>query len=264
MRKYAIAQLLGTVANLFIRQAGDTTAIDLTIANDSIVNGRTVTVFAPVTLIGSQAEFLKDRLEVGKTVFAAGDIRQENWEKVEDGKTRKYSRLKVAATRIELIEGDFALTEPKADQKSKPRLADGINSATIAGNLTASPIMRNTVSNDDVCNFTVAMNRKFKDRDGNDQEETAYVEVTLWREQAVKAYKQLKKGDAVIVTGHLVTETWRDRDDKPRQSLRVEGQRFFCVAGAPRNAAPAAEPEVTEGDLPPLNPDEVPSEDLPF
>lgn len=261
MRKYSTVALLGTITHAFPRVIqtanGDFHATEITVANNTVVGGRKVPVFTPVSVVGKQAEILADRLVVGANVFVGGELREDVWEKTEDdGRTHPVRRLKVHASRVELLAGDFEMTQPKAGQTSLPRVAQGLNTATVAGNLTANPVSRRVGDNGDlVANFTVAMNRKYTDRAGAEHEEVSYVEVTLWRDQAQQAFDTLKRGDAVIVDGHLTSETWTGRDGQPRQALRVESQRFFPVQGGPRPAAEVSAPVVTEQDLPPVVPE---------
>ena len=273
MRKYTNSIILGTITNLFIRDVKPTRegqqptkAVDMTVAFDAQLNGRSVPAYVPVTMIGKQVEFLTEdgRLKEGANVFVAGEIKEEHWEVQQEGsdKPQKFRRTKLAANRIEIADPNLARTEP--DAKQRTRVAQGLNHSIVAGNLTAAPDLRKTPSGDPVGNFTVAMNSKYTDRAGNEVEEVSFIDVVVWRTLAEQAYRELKKGSAVVVTGGLVTENWTDKDGHPRQSLKLEATTCSVISVPAQTEQQSAAPEPTEADLPPVNPDEIPTEDLPF
>ena len=271
MRKLASSIILGTITNLFIRDVNPTRAdqqptkaVDMTVAFDALVNGRSVPAYVPVTMIGKQVEFMVDRLKEGVNVFVAGELKEEHWEIAQEGsdKPKKFRRTKLAASRIEIADENLPRTKP--DAKSRTRVASGLNQSVIAGNLTAAPDLRKTPAGDPVGNFTVAMNSKYTDKGGTEREEVSFIEVVAWRGLAEQAFQDLKKGSAVIVTGGLVTENWTDKDGNPRQSLKLEATSLSTVSVPAQTEQQSAAPEPTEADLPPVNPDEIPTEDLPF
>lgn len=77
---------------------------------------------------------------------------------------------------------------------------------TIIGNLTRDPELRYTRSGIAVANLTVAVDPP--ERGG----ETTYRKVTAWRELAENTVLSLSKGDRVVVSGWIGTDTWTDRD----------------------------------------------------
>lgn len=97
-----------------------------------------------------------------------------------------------------------------------------LNVVHIHGRLTDDPHLSQTKNKHDVCNFTLATNEKYKDRDGKEQESTCFVPVTLWGDLAAVVHKHKRKGHPVIVTGKLTLEQWKDKaDGKNRERLIV-------------------------------------------
>jgi single-strand DNA-binding protein len=86
-----------------------------------------------------------------------------------------------------------------------------LNKAMIIGNLGRDPEVRTTPSGQPVANFTVATNRKWKDREGNLQEKTEWHNVVCWGKQAEIAGQYLTKGKQVYVEGRLETRSWDDK-----------------------------------------------------
>lgn len=97
------------------------------------------------------------------------------------------------------------------------------NKITIIGNLGRDPELRYTPQGDAVCDFSVAVNDRKRDKSGEFQDNTTWFKVTLWRKQAENASKYLTKGRQVYVEGRLQVEEWNDRDGKTRYSLVIQG-----------------------------------------
>lgn len=97
------------------------------------------------------------------------------------------------------------------------------NKITIIGNLGRDPELRYTPQGVAVCDFSVAVNDRKRDKAGEFQDVTTWFKVTFWRNQAENASKYLTKGRQVYVEGRLEVEEWTDRDGKSRQTLVIQG-----------------------------------------
>lgn len=97
------------------------------------------------------------------------------------------------------------------------------NKITIIGNLGRDPELRYTPQGDAVCDFSVAVNDRKRDKTGELQDVTTWFKVTFWRKQAENATKYLTKGQKVYVEGRLQLEEWTDRDGNTRQTLAIQG-----------------------------------------
>ncbi len=98
------------------------------------------------------------------------------------------------------------------------------NSVTVVGNLASDPELRYTSSGTAMANISVAVNRRWRDRNDEWQEETSFFRGTLWREQAENAAESLHKGDRVIITGSLEQRSWETPEGDKRSvvELRID------------------------------------------
>ncbi|NBV76963.1 single-stranded DNA-binding protein [bacterium] len=89
-----------------------------------------------------------------------------------------------------------------------------INKAIIFGNLTRDPELRALPSGMNVCSFSLATNRVFKDRDGKKQEQVDYHNISVFGRQADLVAQYLKKGDSAFVEGRIQTRSWEKDGQK--------------------------------------------------
>ncbi len=120
-----------------------------------------------------------------------------------------------------------------------------LNKITLIGNLGANPALRDATEHRKVANVRLATRRRWKDRDGNRQEDTQWHQLVFWGRQAELAKRLLKKGQLVLVEGRLNTTSWPDREDESRTHYRTEvvGESFLILS--PKDA-PAEGREVQE------------------
>lgn len=86
-----------------------------------------------------------------------------------------------------------------------------VNKVILVGNLGRDPEVRTTPNGQPVASFSLATNRKWKDRDGNRQEQTEWHNIVCWGRQAEVAGQYLTKGKQIYVEGRLQTRSWDDR-----------------------------------------------------
>ena len=121
---------------------------------------------------------------------------------------------------------------------------NSVNHVMLLGNLTRDPELRYTPSGNAVCQMGVALNRRWKDQAGALQEETTFVDVTVWGRQAETVASYLAKGRAVAVEGRLQLDAWQTESGERRSRLKVVAQRVTFLSwanGAPAPAAAAGE-----------------------
>ena len=113
-----------------------------------------------------------------------------------------------------------------------------LNKALLMGNLTRDPELRRTQSGQAVCEFAIAINRITKNRDGQEREETCFVDIVVWGKPGEACKKYLAKGRSVFVEGRLVFDQWEDRNTGERRSrLRVAAEKISFVGGVRQNDA---------------------------
>jgi single-strand DNA-binding protein len=108
-----------------------------------------------------------------------------------------------------------------------------LNKVMLIGNLTRDPELRHTPKGTAVSEISMAINRVWNNDQGQKQEETTFVEVTLWGRQAELAQQYLVKGRPVYIEGRLQLDSWDDKETgKKRSKLRVIGENMqFLSSG---------------------------------
>jgi len=99
-----------------------------------------------------------------------------------------------------------------------------LNKVMLIGNLTRDPELRYTPSGKAVADISLAINRIWVNDAGQKQEDTTFVDVTLWGRQAELAQQYLTKGRGAYIEGRLQMDTWDDKETgKKRSKLKVVG-----------------------------------------
>ncbi len=146
------------------------------------------------------------------------------------------------------------------------------NKAILAGNLTRDPEIRSLPSGVKVCNFSIATNRVWKDKDGAQQRSTDFHNIVVFGRQAETSAQYLKKGQEVLVEGRIQTRSWEDQksgEKKYRTEIIAERVQFGSKGtggggGAPQSDSSASEGADTGGDEIDYPEEEVDPEDIPF
>jgi len=87
-----------------------------------------------------------------------------------------------------------------------------VNKVILVGNLGRDPEVRSLPSGQPVASFSVATSRRFKDRDGQRQEQTEWHNVVCFGRQAEIAGQYLTKGKQVFIEGRIQTRSWDDKN----------------------------------------------------
>jgi single-strand DNA-binding protein len=110
-----------------------------------------------------------------------------------------------------------------------------LNKAMIIGNLGRDPEMRYTPSGQAVTQFTVAVNRNYKDSNGDWQEETEWFRVVAWAALAERTAEYLRKGRKVYVEGRLQTRSWEDQNGQKRYTTELIANTVTPLDPRPRD-----------------------------
>ena len=112
-----------------------------------------------------------------------------------------------------------------------------LNKVLLMGNLTRNPEIRYTPGGSAVCEFGMAMNRRFMQANGQEKDETCFVDITVWGKQAESSSRFLQKGSSVFVEGRLVYDQWTEKETGNKRSrLRIYAERVQFLDR--RDAAP--------------------------
>lgn len=108
-----------------------------------------------------------------------------------------------------------------------------LNKVFLIGNLTREPALRFTPGGAAVCEFGIAVNRRFTSANGQEKkEETCFVEIIVWGKQAEQCDRSLEKGAPVFIEGRLQYDQWEERETGAKRSrLRVQAERVQFIAG---------------------------------
>ena len=99
-----------------------------------------------------------------------------------------------------------------------------LNSFVGIGRLTRDPELRYTPSGKAVCKFGLAINRNYKNQEGNNVEDTLFINVSSWGRQAEHCSQFLKKGKRVAINGELRSNNWQDREGNKRVTYEINAR----------------------------------------
>ena len=140
----------------------------------------------------------------------------------------------------------------------------------LIGNLTRDPEVRMLSSGRPVCNFGLALNRNYKDSEGNKREEVTFVDVECFGPRAEAVGRFFSKGRPIFIEGRLKLDQWESKEGDKRSILRVVLDNFEFVDGGRADATaslphqhPSSTPAISDASK---NSDPDPSfdEDVPF
>ena len=106
----------------------------------------------------------------------------------------------------------------------------------IFGNLTRDPELRALPSGVNVCNFSVATNRVYRDRDGKKQEQADFHNVVVFGRQADVVAQYLKKGRSVFIEGRMQTRSWEKDGQKQYRTEVIADRVQFGPSGSSGSA----------------------------
>lgn len=95
------------------------------------------------------------------------------------------------------------------------------STVTLVGNLTRDPELRYTPNGAPVVTFGVAVNRRWKNRNDEWEEQVSFFNVTSWNDLANNVATSLQKGARVLVTGRLEQRSWQTEDGSKRSTVEV-------------------------------------------
>jgi single-strand DNA-binding protein len=120
------------------------------------------------------------------------------------------------------------------------------NRVVLVGNLTRDPEVRFTPNGTAVCNFGIATNRKY-----GEKEEVFFGEITAWGKLGETCEKYLQKGSKALIDGRLLTETWETEDGKKKSKTRIVAENVRFMDSKPKpEQEPHEQAQVEEGEIP--------------
>jgi single-strand DNA-binding protein len=146
-----------------------------------------------------------------------------------------------------------------------------LNKVLLIGNLTRDPEVRMMSSGRPVCNFGLALNRNYKDSEGNKKEEVTFVDVECFGPRAEAVARFFSKGRPIFIEGRLKLDQWESKEGEKRSAIRVVLDNFeFVDSGRSESSTPSSGASLTDANSQTNSLDTQPSqqsdldEDVPF
>jgi len=119
-----------------------------------------------------------------------------------------------------------------------------LNKIFLVGRLTQDPEIRTTQSGQTVCNFGLATNRIWNDKETSEKkEQTEFHNIVLWRRLAEIASQYLNKGSLVLIEGRIQTRSWQDQTGNKRYKTEIVADNIQL---GPRTSQSSFKPSVSQ------------------
>ena len=117
-----------------------------------------------------------------------------------------------------------------------------MNKVELVGRLTKDPEIKLTTNQTQFCNFTVAVDRRFKDQNG--QRQADFINCVAWRQTAVFIQKYFRKGNRIGLVGSIQTRSYDDQSGQKKfiTEVVIDEAEFVESAGAPAGDVYRPEP----------------------
>jgi len=122
-----------------------------------------------------------------------------------------------------------------------------INRIVLTGRLTRDPELRYTTSGKAVCNFTLAVDRRFS---GQGERETDFIDIVTWQKQAEVCANHLTKGRLVALDGRLQIRSYETQDGQKRRVAEVVAENVTFLDRPSREPAPEVADNSEQDEVP--------------
>jgi single-strand DNA-binding protein len=109
-----------------------------------------------------------------------------------------------------------------------------VNKVILVGRLTRDPEVKNTTTGRAVATFTLAVDRRFKNKDG--QKEADFIPIVVWGKQAEFVGQYLSKGSQIGVSGRLQVRSYDAQDGQRRYVTEVVGDEINFISSSRKDA----------------------------
>jgi single-strand DNA-binding protein len=113
-----------------------------------------------------------------------------------------------------------------------------MNKCIVIGRCGKDPEARKTSSGVDVCEFSLAVDESYKNREGEKVQKTEWIKVIAWKKLAEICAKYLCKGKLVLIEGKMETQQWEDKDGAKHSTTKVVAQSMQMLDGKKKEDAP--------------------------
>lgn len=120
------------------------------------------------------------------------------------------------------------------------------NKVLLMGNLTRDPQLTYLPSQTAVVDFGLAVNRRWKSKEGEDRDETCFIDCRAFGKTAENINKYLSKGRPLFIEGRLTFNQWTAQDGTKRSKHRVTVENFQFLGRAAEDTRGAGEQGIRE------------------
>jgi single-strand DNA-binding protein len=140
-------------------------------------------------------------------------------------------------------------------------MARGVNKVILIGNLGKDPEIQNFDKGVKKAAFSLATSETYRNREGQEIEQTEWHNIVLWRGLAEVAEKYLRKGSQVYIEGRIRSRSY-EKDGQKRYITEIEGETLNMLGGRASSdqpySAPAQEPSAPQAPVLPKEDDDLP------
>jgi single-strand DNA-binding protein len=118
---------------------------------------------------------------------------------------------------------------PPLSYKDREKEGNMVNEVILTGRLVKNPTVELLPNGAEVVKFSIAINKKFRDKNNNWKEITDFFDVKVFGKLTEKA-KSLKKGYLVNIEGRLRQEKWTSRTGQKKTDIKVIARKINIIA----------------------------------
>ncbi|MBQ8845419.1 MAG: single-stranded DNA-binding protein [Clostridia bacterium] len=132
-----------------------------------------------------------------------------------------------------------------------------MNKVILIGNLTKDPELQTTTGGIAVCRFTLAVQRRFQNSEG--QRDVDFLNIVVWRNQAENCHKFLKKGSKCAIVGKIQVSSYEAQDGTKRYATDIVADEVEFIGSRQNDdsASDYSQPKETS-ELEPIDDDSLP------
>lgn len=140
------------------------------------------------------------------------------------------------------------------------------NKVILIGNVGKDPEVRHLESGSAVASFTLATTERYKNKNGELQDQTEWHNIVCWRNLAELSEKYIRKGAQIFIEGKIRTRSWNDQSGTKRYTTEIvaDNIRLLERKGSAGGVAPMDAPAAQPLSEPLTQQVEEPADDLPF
>ena len=131
------------------------------------------------------------------------------------------------------------------------------------GNLCQDIELKSTPSGANVVNNSIAINEKYKDKQGNQQESVQFINLVFWNKQAELISTYCRKGSKIFIEGQLQTRKWEDKDGNDRYTTEIN-VRSLEFLDSKSSSDQQQQPQAQDQSTQPSQQDDFIEDDIPF